>query len=413
MKKLILLLVVILSTSVNAAPVLFKSQSSGYICKGDNGQQLYGWQLCDTSFDKVPDTWYYFDPNNGKLVINEWTEDGYYVDENGKWLESLGCARDYTTEGFKFTTSSSKFMYKFKDGTSPIGTWCLLSPFKDHIYYWFYFDYSGVLSTNQVNVQGKYKTDSWGRLLNEEGKPVSKFIYDDDISKYVVDSSFQDANGVSQGGIIYNQNGTIINNSANESNIIYSSIPTQATKFLSAIKKDSAKNCEFELEDRNFYDMYAEDYRGIMRKAIEMNGTSSSFQLNTKTYNYFNITYALEYNNGSAPGSDEDGYARLQIFVNGSLYDEDEDIYTNSSVQVRNVEIEVNKGDNVIVSFTSDTSTRKLIMTAKVKKKKNDDESEDIDITDNEDTRTTGGITNQDGPGAHIDYIGDEYNEYQ
>ena len=81
-------------------PKLIK-KNNDYYCftTGEKELQLFGWQEVDEGDGNI--TWYYFDKTSGKMLTNAWTEDGYYVGEDGKINTLLNNARDYGSEGFK------------------------------------------------------------------------------------------------------------------------------------------------------------------------------------------------------------------------------------------------------------------------------------------------------------------------
>lgn len=404
-----LVIIACLQAKVNAAPKLFKSSNGQMLCVGDNDQQLYSWQLVDTNFDNIGDTWYYFDPDNGNLQKDKWTTEGYYLDKDGKWLEVLGCASDYTTEGFKFASAdNTKFTYLFKDYTRPFGTWVLLSPLKNHVYYWFFFDYNGVLQTGASQIQGKYSTDIYGRWLNEQHEVVSVFIYDDDVSKYNFDGKFTDANGTQQSGIIYN-NGVVISDTTLDNTVVYAPKPAAQIRFVQNIYRDSAKNCDFEIKDRNFYDEWATDHKGILKGSIKMNGTSSSFRLNTKKWNYYKFTYAIE-NDGTKLTFGDEGkeFAVLQVLRNGEIINEDPDVYTSSSVQISTMEVQTDKNDVLTVLFVSGNSNINLIITAECKSRKDAEDDDYIDL-DNNTPIEIYGSQEEYGPAVKVEQYGGEF----
>ena len=49
------------------------------VSDGTRGRMVTGWQLID-------DKWYYFEAS-GRMMASATTPDGYYVDENGAWVQ--------------------------------------------------------------------------------------------------------------------------------------------------------------------------------------------------------------------------------------------------------------------------------------------------------------------------------------
>ena len=53
----------------------------GYYLLGENGDMLTGWQ-------NLNNIWYYLDKDNGVMLSNATTPDGYKVDASGAWIQT-------------------------------------------------------------------------------------------------------------------------------------------------------------------------------------------------------------------------------------------------------------------------------------------------------------------------------------
>ena len=345
-------------------PRLVKKNSDYFCYTGENNQfQLYGWQQVDT-LGAGDIEWRYFDTDTGKMVRNQWTEDGYYIGDDGRVIPEAGNARDYSTQGFKFGMNSKELMYNFGNGTSAVGDWFPISPLNNGVYYWYYFNYNGILETNKTDVMGKYKVNKEGQYM-KDNEVVCFEIFKGKEADLTTKPTYDKDNVNNTYEIVYNKEGTgILNVTPIDGSVIYSvgNSSKQAT-FLNQVVKDDASNCDFDLEDRNFYDAYAEDKKGVMRRAILMKGTKASMKIRCNKYNTYKIKYAIEYE-GREPGSDSNAIAILDAYVNGDLINNDDEIYTSDPLyQVQEMELISDKNQPITLTFTSSNSSINLILT--------------------------------------------------
>ena len=127
----------------------------------ENGYMQTGWY-------KEGDTYYYL-KEDGSMAVDEWIQDKYYLDENGKWVEG----KEKTSGTWK--QDSKGWWYVNEDGSYPKNQWKKIGE------KWYHFDENGYMQT------GWYKEGDYYYYLKADGSMACDEWVEND--RYYIDAN--------------------------------------------------------------------------------------------------------------------------------------------------------------------------------------------------------------------------------
>ncbi|MBQ3664691.1 MAG: hypothetical protein II919_01120, partial [Lachnospiraceae bacterium] len=121
-----------------------------------------------TGWYKEGDTYYYL-KEDGSMAVDEWIQDKYYLDENGKWVEG----KEKTSGTWK--QDSKGWWYVNEDGSYPKNQWKKIGE------KWYHFDENGYMQT------GWYKEGDYYYYLKADGSMACDEWVEND--RYYIDAN--------------------------------------------------------------------------------------------------------------------------------------------------------------------------------------------------------------------------------
>lgn len=94
MKKLFCVLIAMIMFSITSYAGQWQHNDHGYWYQNDDGSYKTGW------YQDIDGKWYYFDNQSGYMLANTTTPDGFYVAEDGAWLEGGEKTMEYSDKTY-------------------------------------------------------------------------------------------------------------------------------------------------------------------------------------------------------------------------------------------------------------------------------------------------------------------------